>query len=81
MSYTPELIDELDILARYKLTTTQEGIKVHKTADPAIITAMQRLHGKGLVTQLDGGYLTDLGREAAEHVQAALTILTSTAHS
>ncbi|MEN8801281.1 MAG: TIGR02647 family protein [Thiogranum sp.] len=39
---------------------------------------MQRLHGKGLVTERDGGYLTDLGREAAEHAQAALTILTST---
>jgi uncharacterized protein (TIGR02647 family) len=78
MPYTPELIDELDILSCYKLTTTQQGIKVHHTADPAIIAAMQRLYDKGLVTQLDGGYLTDLGREAAEHAQAALTILTST---
>lgn len=60
------------------LTTTQQGIKVHKSADPAIIVAMQRLHNKGLVTEIDGGYLTDLGREAAEHAQAALTILTST---
>lgn len=80
MSYTPELIDELGILTRYKLTTTQEGIKVHKTADSAIIAAMQRLYDKGLVTQSDGGYLTDLGREAAEHAQAALTILNSTPH-
>ena len=78
MSYTPELFDELDILTRYQLTTTQQGIKVHHTADPAIIAAMQRLYDKGLVTQPDGGYLTDLGREAAEHAQAALTILTST---
>ena len=81
MNYTPELIDELGILTRYKLTTTQEGIKVHKTADSAIIAAMQRLYDKGLVTQSDGGYLTDLGREAAEHAQATLTILTSTPHS
>ena len=81
MPYTPELIDELGILTRYTLTTTQEGIKVHKTADSAIIAAMQRLYDKGLVTQSDGGYLTDLGREAAEHAQAALTILTSTPHS
>ena len=81
MSYTPQLIDELGILTRYKLTTTQEGIKVHKTAYSAIIAAMQRLYDKGLVTQSDGGYLTDLGREAAEHAQAALTILTSTPHS
>jgi uncharacterized protein (TIGR02647 family) len=78
MPYTPELIEELGILTRYNLTTTQQGIKVHNTADPAIIVAMQRLHGKGLVTEVDGGYLTDLGREAAEHAQAALTILSST---
>ena len=81
MNYTPELIDELGILTRYKLTTTQEGLKVHKTADSAIIAAMQRLYDKGLVTQSDGGYLTDLGREAAEHAQAALTIMTSTPYS
>ena len=31
----------------------------------------------GRVTQMDGGYLTGLGRDAAEHAQAALTILTS----
>jgi len=80
MPYTPELIEELGILTRYNLTTTQQGIKVHNTADPAIIAAMQRLHGKGLVTEVDGGYLTDLGREAAEHAQAALTILNSTPH-
>jgi len=78
MPYTPELIEELGILTRYNLTTTQQGIKVHQSADPAIIDAMQRLHDKGLVTERDGGYLTDLGREAAEHAQAALTILTST---
>ncbi len=76
MNYTPDLMDELDILTRYKLTTTQEGLKVHKTAAPALIAAMERLYEKGLVTQRDGGYLTDLGREAAEHAQAALTILT-----
>ena len=39
MSYTPELFDELDILSRYQLTTTQQGIKVHHTADPAMSRA------------------------------------------
>ena len=77
MPYTPELIDELKILSRYNLANIDEGLKAHHTADPAMIAAMRRLHAKGLVTQEDGGYLTDLGREAAEHAQAALTILTS----
>ncbi len=77
MTYTDELLDELNVLLLFNLTTTQEGIKVHKTADPAKINAVIRLHEKGLVTQKDGGYLTDLGRELTEHVQSALTILTS----
>lgn len=75
MSLTPEQIDELDILFLYNLSTTQEGIKVHKSADPRKIAAVKRLYDKGLVTQEDGGYLTDLGREAAEHAVHTLTIL------
>ncbi|MGZ8143994.1 MAG: TIGR02647 family protein [Methylosarcina sp.] len=75
MPYTQDLVDELNILARYNLTTTQEGIKVHKTADPSIIAATRRLYNKGLLTQEDGGYLTNLGREAAEQAQAVLDIL------
>ena len=31
----------------------------------------------GLVTQADGGYLTSLGREAAEYAQTMLGILTA----
>lgn len=77
MFYTQDLVDELNALLRYDLVTSQQGVKVHKTADPAVIAATQRLHDKGLLTQVDGGYLTDLGREVAEHAQMALTILTS----
>ncbi len=78
MPFKSELIEELNILARYNLNTTQEGIKVHQhDADEKIIKAVQRLHNKGLVTQQDGGYLTSLGREAAEHSQAILAILSS----
>ena len=77
MPYTPDLIDELNTLIRYDLATTQQGVKVHKNAEPAVIAATRRLHDKGLLTQADGGYLTLLGRDAAEHAQAALTILTS----
>jgi len=76
MPYTPELVDELNALIRFNLDSEQKGIKVHKTADTAVITAVQRLHAKGLITQADGGYLTSLGREAAEHAQIMLGILT-----
>lgn len=77
MFYTQDLVDEMNALVRYDLGTTQQGVKVHKTADPAVIAATRRLYDKGLVTQADGGYLTELGREVAEHAQLALTILTS----
>lgn len=77
MSYTPELLDELNILIRFDLMTNQQGLKVHtNTADARMISAIRRLYDKGLVTLPDGGYLTSLGRNAAVHAQAALTLLT-----
>jgi uncharacterized protein (TIGR02647 family) len=75
MPYTQEIVDEINILVRYNLSTTQEGIKVHKTAAPEIIAATKRLYDKGLVTQEDGGYLTSLGHEAAEQAQMVLNLL------
>jgi len=77
MPYTADLVDELNTLIRFDLTTTQQGFKVHKNAEPALIAATRRLHDKGLLSQVDGGYLTSLGREVAEHAQSILTILTS----
>ena len=69
------LLDELDILARFNLSTTMEGIKVHKEANAETIAAVERLYQKQLVTHRDGGYLTDLGREVATHIQTAVRIL------
>ena len=77
MPYTPDLVHELNTLIRFDLETSQQGIKVHKNADPEVIAATRRLHEKGLLSLADGGYLTGLGRDAAEHAQALLTILTS----
>lgn len=77
MPYSPDLVEEIKLLTLYNISSTQEGIKVHKTAEATAIAAAQRLHAKGLVTQADGGYLTNLGIEAAGHAQALLTILAS----
>jgi len=77
MAIQQALVDEIELLLRYNLDSTQEGIKVHHTAREGLVSAIQRLHAKGLVDSTDGGYLTDLGHEAAEHTQAALRILTS----
>ncbi|MBP8202331.1 MAG: TIGR02647 family protein [Pseudomonas sp.] len=78
MAFTPELIAELEILALFNLGTTQEGIKVHQTAAPSAVSAAKRLHEKGLISLPDGGYLTSLGLDAAEHAQVLLTILNAT---
>lgn len=79
MSYTQENLAELNVLMLYDLSTNQEGIKIHKTAEPSVIKAAYSLYEKGMITQADGGYLTNLGREAAEHTQALYTMLN--AHS
>jgi len=75
MRYSNELVNELNLLLHYKSESSLEGIKVHHNADISIISATQRLFDKGLVTQVDGGYLTALGREAVEHAKSLLLIL------
>ena len=75
MSLTPELVAELEILALFNLDSSQEGLKIHQTAAPKAIAAAQRLYEKELTDQPDGGYLTSLGLDAAEHTQVLLTIL------
>lgn len=75
MHYSKEQIAEIDILIQYSLESSQQGIKVHSSADKTQVAAVQRLFNKGLVSQTDGGYLTDLGRKAAEHAQALVLIL------
>lgn len=77
MRLTEDLIEELDALLLFNVVNPQEGIKVHTSADPSRIRAVRRLHDKGLVDQPDGGYLTELGREAMEQLHMSLTILTT----
>ena len=79
MRFKQENMAELDLLTLFNLSTGQEGIKIHKTAEPTVIAAASSLFEKGFITQADGGYLTTLGREAAEHTQALFTLLN--AHS
>lgn len=81
MSYTPERIAELDVLCQFNLENLQEGLKVHHNASAATIAAFERLHQKGLTSQPDGGYLTSLGRDAAEQAQKLLIILAETANA
>lgn len=76
MIYTQDMMDELNLLVRYDLETTQAGLKVHtSSATPTTIAAAQRLYAKGLTTQEDGGYLTVMGHEAAEIAHTLFNLL------
>lgn len=75
MPFNKDLTDELNVLMQFNLKNEQDGIKVHNDASPQLIEAAERLFDKGLISQQDGGYLTDLGRKAAEHAQDVATIL------
>lgn len=78
MSLTPALLDELELLNMFNLNTTQQGIKIHHDATSAMINAGKRLYAKGMITLPDGGYLTPLGQQTAEHVQTLVTLLSTT---
>jgi uncharacterized protein (TIGR02647 family) len=76
MSFTKELVDELNLILKFPDKSLMQGIKIHNNADPALVNAAQRLFEKGIVDQHDGGYLTNLGHDLAEHaiiIQSALT--------
>jgi uncharacterized protein (TIGR02647 family) len=75
MSLTPELSAELQLLNSFDLNSTQGGLKVHNDAETSQISAAQRLFAKGMTSQADGGYLTDRGVEAAQHVQVLVKML------
>ena len=75
MRISDEVVAEIHMLSLFNLASHHEGVKVHHDAEPHLIAAAKRLFDKGLTTQSDGGYLTDLGIEVAEHVDRMLTIL------
>ena len=75
MSFSPENLAEIDVLMLFNSSTSLEGIKIHKIAEPAVISAARRLYETGFITQVDGGYLTALGSEAADLAHSLFTML------
>ncbi len=76
MTFTNELTEELNLILKFPHKSLMQGLKVHNDADPSMVSAAQRLFNKGIVSQPDGGYLTNLGHDLAEHaavIQSALT--------
>ena len=76
MAFNQLLTDELNLILKFPHQSLMQGLKIHHDADPDMISAAQRLYDKGIITQPDGGYLTDLGHDLAEHatvIESALT--------
>lgn len=69
---------QLAVLTQFMADTTHQGIKIHHDAQPEFIQAAETLHKNGLITQHDGGYLTDLGQEAVGHLQRVIDVLKPT---
>jgi len=75
LSFAASNIEELNLLLQFDSSTLERGIKVHSSARPEVIAACQHLFGKGLISQADGGYLTDAGVEALAHAQTLAGLL------
>lgn len=69
MSFSPDMIDELNLLLKFPTDSLMQGLKIHHDANQSMIDAAERLYAKGVITQVDGGYLTDLGHDLIEHAQ------------
>ncbi|MFT5888293.1 MAG: hypothetical protein ACI9BO_001111 [Zhongshania sp.] len=75
MPLSKDILDEIRVLTQFNPASALEGIKVHHTADASTIAATKRLYGKDLISQADGGYLTNGGVEVIRHLDSLLTVL------
>ncbi len=75
MSLSREFLEDMEFLNLFDLENSRGGIKIHQQAAPARIASAKRLFEKSFISLEDGGYLTPLGIEAAEHAQALVTML------
>ena len=76
MHLDSEIIEELNLLMRYRMTSTPAGgVEIGEAADPATTAAAQRLFQKGIIERADGGALTDAGRQAVDHMMQLLNRL------
>lgn len=80
ISLDPQLLQEINLLMLFDPHNPQEGIKIHKDADPQKIEAAKRLHELGIITLSDGGFLTARGKEAAEYAEGLISLLQARLH-
>ena len=75
MPFDATAMEELNLLLQFDSGTLARGIKVHSSARQEVISACRNLFAKQLVTQADGGYLTDAGIEALGHAASLAGLL------
>ena len=76
MPFNTELTEELNLILKFPNKSLMQGLKIRNDADPSMVSAAQRLFDKGIVSKPDGGYLTDLGHDLADHAQVIQSALT-----
>ncbi len=79
MNCSNENLQEIKLLNQFNLeSASASGIKVHsQEASEDTVAAAARLFDKGMTDQVDGGYLTERGIEAAKHAQSLLSLLSA----
>ena len=74
-NYSDTLFEEMKLLAKFPTQSQLEGIKIHNDATSGVINAAKSLFDKGLISQTDGGYLTDSGIETVDNLHRVLATL------
>ena len=77
MTFNQQMTDELNLLLKFPQKSQMQGLKIHHDADESVINAAERLYNKGVISQPDGGYLTDLGQDLVQHAQIISSALAS----
>lgn len=75
MHLDSELIEELGLLRRISQDLALDVINLQSSADPAVSAAAGRLVQKGILSDSDGGPLTESGVEAADHMNRLFNLL------
>lgn len=67
--FDDDMTAELNLLLKFPQDSLMQGLKIHHDASQSIVYAAERLYAKGIITKPDGGYLTDLGVDIADHAR------------
>lgn len=73
-----DFVNELKILACFDPANLSVGIKLRSDMSEALCQAAANLHRQGLISAVDGGYLTPFGMTMVEHLHHLLVALKPT---